>query len=588
MSSFFSGGKSKEKDPVKKSQFYVEFLGWMECRGLRGQNYTDPVIKALQSRHKKMEAPPKLTIKVSRKDLKITQEVEEKKKRTIRKIKFPTIPARDVSFVHQSSRLEDGGLDDIVACIYLGYMPRTQKYVHVHVYRFDEASTASHFVKQMDLIIESNQDHVKEVEAELINKNEIDDPRIKHLEQRSEPRVIDSTVGSASSVHGSDEFSNFSPDQIDPDLQSLIDFQPFQSVAEELKHRLQMGDAPLLLPPKDYDTISRAHGNLNEINKIRSLNQNIIGVNNIPRDKIGSNDIDVNLVSVSSDANATDEMKTKDKLNIAPFKLVEKPHSPSMPTKQQNVSAPFKYTTNSPQVFHGQTNFYEAKLSPKASHKPKVIYESKFSPQTPTNFFYEPETKPPKLQLDNHDLVIPSKGIYSGKELSENDYAYPLVASSSTYINTRSTHQQANAPISKQDSHSSEDFNRRKLSDESQSRPSVHHIKYGSTDDIYALSFKVPKQVLPTDELPPDYHDDDDLQLPRMNQPYGQAFLTRSLPPDIIREKLSSGNIPITNSGELRLDRRNDPSGNVKGAPRSHGNEGMYSSNIQRYGSSKR
>lgn len=64
--SFFSGGKSKEKDLLsKKSQFYVEFLGWMECRGLRGKKYTEPVVKELRRRQKKIEAPPKLTLEVS-------------------------------------------------------------------------------------------------------------------------------------------------------------------------------------------------------------------------------------------------------------------------------------------------------------------------------------------------------------------------------------------------------------------------------------------------------------------------------------------------------------------------------------------
>ncbi|KAI8783088.1 hypothetical protein BgiMline_028015, partial [Biomphalaria glabrata] len=61
--SFFSGGRNREKDTGgAASQFYVEFLGWMECRGVRGANYTDPVIRELKQRQKHVIKPPKLTI----------------------------------------------------------------------------------------------------------------------------------------------------------------------------------------------------------------------------------------------------------------------------------------------------------------------------------------------------------------------------------------------------------------------------------------------------------------------------------------------------------------------------------------------
>lgn len=200
---------------------------------------------------------------------------------------------------------------DVVACIYLGYMPRTQRYVHVHVYRFDGAETASTFSKQMTQMIEANMSRIREVEIDLANKGEIDDPRLTSSDGMSEPHTTDSVesaVGSTSS-NCSDEDprgGGNSRYNIDPDLQSLKDVQPFDNVADELRYRLQLKEAPLLLPPRDYDTISRAHGNLSGVNHRRCLNLDIVGenaVNNItelPRGRNISIESGVDMSSPSS------------------------------------------------------------------------------------------------------------------------------------------------------------------------------------------------------------------------------------------------------------------------------------------------
>lgn len=304
----FSGGKAKDKDK-EKSQFYVEFLGWMECRGVRGRKHTDPVIQELRRRQKKLDKPPKLTIQLTQNELKITQDFEEKKKRGIKKIKFPAIPARDVTYAVQAYR-QGGKMDDIVACIYLGYMPRTQRYVHVHVYRFDEPSTAATFARLMNAIVESNANRVNEIERELADKGEIEDPRLTSSDGMSDPHTgTDSAAGSASGSAYSDESPTFGSDDMDSDLQSLNDVQAFDNVAAELKHRLRMHDGPLLLPPKDYDTISRARGNLIDINDRRCMNLNIVGeggpgaagTGKDQRDRNGSEESGIDLASPSSD-----------------------------------------------------------------------------------------------------------------------------------------------------------------------------------------------------------------------------------------------------------------------------------------------
>ena len=234
--SFFSGGKGKDKHKdkaskdkhkdkdarrggggsEKKSQFYVEFLGWMECRGVRGRRYTEPVIHELRRRQKKLDKPPKLTIQLTAKDLKITQDFEEKRKRgsaNIKKVTFPTIPARDVTYAVQATRPSGGQPDDIVACIYLGYMPRTQHYVHVHVYRFDEPSTASTFASLMNAIVDSNQARIADVERELADKGEIEDPRLASSDGMSDERSTGRGTGTDSAAgSGSVSGSGYSED----------------------------------------------------------------------------------------------------------------------------------------------------------------------------------------------------------------------------------------------------------------------------------------------------------------------------------------------------------------------------------------
>jgi len=48
------------------------------------------------------------------------------------------------------------------------------------------------------------------------------------------------------------------------------------SLASELRERLSTGE-PILLPPKDYDTLSRSRGNLNGIEERRCVNARIVG-----------------------------------------------------------------------------------------------------------------------------------------------------------------------------------------------------------------------------------------------------------------------------------------------------------------------
>ncbi|KAH9515004.1 hypothetical protein Btru_021648 [Bulinus truncatus] len=467
--SFFSGGKVRDKDPAgPKSQFYVEFLGWMECRGVRGAHHTDPVIRELKQRQKKMIKPPKLTVQVSRSDLKITQEVDEPKKKGIKKIKFPTIPARDITYVRQG-RHSDGRLDDVVACIFLGYMPRTQRYVHVHVYRFDEAATATTFAKQLSSIVEANYEHILEVEEDLIRKGEVDDVRIHS--PGADTMGDDSALGSASSAFSDDEPPTFNSDDIDPDLQSLKDVMPFDNVAEELKFRLQMGDGPLLLPPKDYDTIRRGHGNLEKVKERRCLNLQIIGQNAVveednAKERLGSNESGVDMASPGSEST----VKTDHQQNT-----FDSSTSPGISPSQGRRS--LKESNSSNGSFNSQ-------LKPDLNSK-SSLHSGSASPGSPPlsakDFVYPPKernppTSPPlyRSQLSKEKVV---------KQASLN-----------SYLND----------VSKMSSHAQDHEYR-------EDKKPVHYYPNSDTEDIYAMPVKNSSSkynLPPEDEIPPDYDDD--------------------------------------------------------------------------------
>lgn len=58
---------------IKKSSYYVWFLGAKESKGLRGEEYVQPVVKHLTGREKEQE-PIKVTLQLSNKGIKIVQQ----------------------------------------------------------------------------------------------------------------------------------------------------------------------------------------------------------------------------------------------------------------------------------------------------------------------------------------------------------------------------------------------------------------------------------------------------------------------------------------------------------------------------------
>merc|ERR1719422_2507115 len=163
-----SGRKEKvsDKGDIKKSSYYVWFLGAKESKGLRGEDYINPVVRYLVSKEKE-QTPIKVTLQLSNKGLKIIQNVSGKR-------------------VHENYRSEEAvkhfiphhaitcslRTEDVVSAILLIYNPATACPVHVHSYRCDSVETAELLHKQLETLVHrpDNQKKFLEIESRLQEK----------------------------------------------------------------------------------------------------------------------------------------------------------------------------------------------------------------------------------------------------------------------------------------------------------------------------------------------------------------------------------------------------------------------------------
>jgi len=256
----------------------VWYLGWKEVRGLWGREFTESITKDLVIK-RAHEPLPKLTIEVSKKDIRIVQLVE-KKKGKVEKIKYPPIPGKDVTYAIPATSPDE----DVVSCIYLGYNPQTRCAVHVHVYRCDSPETAEIFAHHLNQLteIEENQMRIMKIEEDLVAKNQIV-PRptafvgegIGDAESTIAPSSMLGGGNRGGSRYEDEEEEEDEYDgrrharyntQTPPNEKDVVDV--YDSVTMELKAKLEAASA-LVNPPKDYDTFHRSAGNLPLVEEIR-------------------------------------------------------------------------------------------------------------------------------------------------------------------------------------------------------------------------------------------------------------------------------------------------------------------------------
>lgn len=266
------------KKDIKKSSYYVWFLGAEEAKGLRGNEFMVPVIRHLVEREKEVE-PYKVTLQVSHKGLKIIQNVSTgypAAKAAVKNGKTEVvkhfIPHHAITSVYQE--------EDIVSCILLLFNPVTKCPVHVHAYRCDSVETAEILSGQLQTLLErpENQKKLEEIESRLRAKGLVSGS--SKVQQHQRKIHSSATSGSSGSSARESELSggSSSSDRQESRIANLYD-----SLAAELKEKLctgsQQNHAPILLPPRDYDTVHRQKGNLSGIDFRRCLNMNIVGMN---------------------------------------------------------------------------------------------------------------------------------------------------------------------------------------------------------------------------------------------------------------------------------------------------------------------
>ncbi|CAG9767843.1 unnamed protein product [Ceutorhynchus assimilis] len=246
----------KLRKDIKKSSYYVWFLGAKESKGLRGAEYIVPVIRHLEEREKDVE-PFKVTLQVSHKGLKIIQNVVSQGKNS--KPKNETIkhfiPHNTITYVYQH--------EDIISCILLLFNPVTKCPLHVHAYRCDSLETASHLKQQLQILIDRPENQKKMTEIEN---------RLKPVEKI---KKLESSIGSDTGASTRESESSEERFALENSRISSL----YNSVAAELREKLGKKNSPILLPPRDYDTVHRQKGNLTGIELRRCLNSNIVGQN---------------------------------------------------------------------------------------------------------------------------------------------------------------------------------------------------------------------------------------------------------------------------------------------------------------------
>ncbi|OXU25934.1 hypothetical protein TSAR_008716 [Trichomalopsis sarcophagae] len=233
---------------VKKSSYYLWYLGAREAKGVDAM---PSAIDYLLERER-LQEPFKVTLQVSSKGLKIIQTVHPGG--STRSAVKHLVPGHAVLAAVQR--------EDVVAATLLLPNPATNNPVHVHAYRCDSVETAELLGGQLK-VLASHSDSLA---------------RLGSLDTR-----LRSNLGSDGRSTRESESSEGSGELRHAPVQSTT---IYESLAAELRAKLGRGNSendtgPILLPPRDYDTVHRHRGNLAGIELRRCLNQTIVGSNGI-------------------------------------------------------------------------------------------------------------------------------------------------------------------------------------------------------------------------------------------------------------------------------------------------------------------
>lgn len=116
-------------------------------------------------------------------------------------------------------------------------------------YRCDSLETASHLKQQLQILIDRPENQKKMTEIEN---------RLKPVEKM---KKLESSIGSDTGASTRESESSEERYAMENSRISSL----YDSVAAELRAKLGKKNSPILLPPRDYDTVHRQKGNLTGI-----------------------------------------------------------------------------------------------------------------------------------------------------------------------------------------------------------------------------------------------------------------------------------------------------------------------------------
>ncbi|CAF4350943.1 unnamed protein product [Rotaria sp. Silwood2] len=219
----------------------------------------------------------KTTLTVLKDGIKITYDDEQK---------FSTlVPSTMIA----GSAVSKTPYDDTVGVVYISPLNGQHYPAFVHIYRCDSSRTAQKFLSRLRayLLVESHHLQIVQLEQQLLNRNllNIDDFNARKSQKKN--------TGVSLSSASSDSRQEKKPD-------------PMKSIAEELQMKINSKE-PILFPPKDYDTVHVAHGNIQRAQAWRSTDPAIVGYSLIhPDDNRTRQNLQTNVLPIT-----TDERKNK-------------------------------------------------------------------------------------------------------------------------------------------------------------------------------------------------------------------------------------------------------------------------------------
>ena len=317
---------------MNKRFFYCWYLGFTEVNGLIGQQYVVDGIQRLtaqsnlfnknQNDAKRKKIASKVTISLNDKSFTLIGNSSTSKNPIYNfdhtAIKTYTIEYENISYI---TRLNDPKYSDIVSLIIVNsddqsfddFYPRKQQqqqqqqhpYRHVaklHAFKFDSSDSAKRLEKYFNECYYNYRQNIPKVVPIANNINYNKNINIKNVINTSNNKNVTSsnkslnsggttTTGSSSNDSDYDAINKNNIKNINNEFLSrqksflrnqetsqakIAIPKPFEDINNEFKRKL-FSEQPLLLPPKDYNTVMRSRGDLEKAENRRSLNQQIVG-----------------------------------------------------------------------------------------------------------------------------------------------------------------------------------------------------------------------------------------------------------------------------------------------------------------------